>query len=434
MRCVVFLAAHADDMELGAGGACALLCSKGYDVRVVIATDEADATIAKQRRLEAIAGAMTLGVKRNHVYFLGQIDGFVTCNRQSVTALRTLVAGFGVKPVAVFTHTEADSHQDHIATSKLARAAFREVALFKFLIRNSAVLSSFAPSVHCMIDSVMAQKEASLLLHVSQGHANRIPMDKVRAFARKFARGKRGTHCEPFELEVQNEASSFADILQILDGTPFTRLWSPLMGMAPLTVLASHRSAVPITSSSMSELMLLTRLQGRLMRTIDAKLGLAPADLIDIRHSVGAGDEAWAERGHVLVVGTPDDNPAAERLFDWIGLSKDGRKYNRTELSPRFADAGLLTIAANPFAQRAGRRAFIIGATGPDQASSIGAAMALLDDAKIVGILDRAGDVLSGRTPAVHIKIGSKPVSREKSQSHAASARSNVVRLITKKA
>lgn len=434
MRCVVFLAAHADDLELGAGGACALLCSKGYDVRVVIITDEADATIAGQRRREAVAGARTLGVNSDHVYFLGQTDGYVTCNRESVTALRTLVASFGVKPVAVFTHTEADSHQDHIATSRLARAAFRELALFKFLVRNSAILSSFAPSVFCVIDPVMALKEAALLTHDSQGQANRIPIDRVRAFASKFARGMRGTYCEPFELEIQNDAPSISDILQVLDGTPFTRLWSPLMSMAPLTVLASHRSAPPPPSSSMSELMLLTRLQARLMRTVEAKLGADPVDLIDIRHSVGTGDEAWAKRGHVLVVGTPEDNPAAERLFDWIGLSEDGQKYKRTMASPRFAGTGLLTIAANPFARRAGRRAFLIGATGPDQASSIAAAMAVTDDARIAGILDRAEDVLAGRTPAVHIKIGAKAASSRTKSAARANARSNVVRLIAKKA
>lgn len=405
MSCVVFLAAHADDVELAAGGTCALMCAKGYDVRIIIATDEAEPSIAGRRRREAIAGATALGVDPKHVHFLGFSDGYVTCNRETVTAVRKLVASFGAKPLAVFTHTQSDSHQDHIETSRIARAAFRQVSIFKFLVRNSAVPSGFAPSVHCMVDDYIAAKEAALAAHASQDHANRICLDKVHAFARKFARGKGAEFCEPFELEIQNDAPDVADLIATLDGAPFSRFWSPVMSCGQLTVLAGRHNSRVLDPSGMSELTYLTGLQGRLLSTLHCKLGDQPFARLDIRHGMGPGDEAFAERGHVLVLGCPDENPAAERLFDWIGLTEDGLHFRRASRSPRFFETGRLTIAANPFARRKGKRAFLFGATGPDQASAMAAAMTLYDDAKIAGIIDRANDVFAGRTPAAHIEV-----------------------------
>jgi LmbE family N-acetylglucosaminyl deacetylase len=43
MTVAVFFGAHADDIELGAGGTCAKLCASGFEVHIVIATDESDA-------------------------------------------------------------------------------------------------------------------------------------------------------------------------------------------------------------------------------------------------------------------------------------------------------------------------------------------------------------------------------------------------------
>lgn len=431
MRCIVFLAAHADDVELAAGGTCAMLCDKGYDVRIIVATDEADTSIAGLRRREAVAGAAMLGVDPKKVYFLGLQDGYVACNRETVTALRALVAGFGVTPVAVFTHTQSDSHQDHVATAKLARAAFRQVSMFKFFVRNSAILSGFAPSLHTIVDPYVATKERALGAHVSQDRADRICLDKVRAFSKRFARGKGGEFCEPFELEIQNDASDISDLIALLDGSPFSRLWSPVLSSAPLTVLAGQSSGTAAAPGGLSELMYITQLQARLMSTVRARLDDSPFARIAVRHAMGASDEIHAENGHVLVLGSTGDNPAASALFDWIGLSPDGRTYRRSRKGARASEVGLLTIAANPFARRKGERSFLFGATGPDQASSMAAAMALLDDAKISGILDRANDVFAGRTPAVHIEITGAAQARAKPKQRAAAPQAKILRFVS---
>lgn len=407
MSCVIFLAAHADDLELGAGGTCAMLCDRGYDVRVIVVTDEADPTVAGLRRREAVLGARTLGVNPQNVHFLGLPDGYVTCNRQTVTAIRSLVADFGVQPVAVFTHTQSDSHQDHVETTKIARAAFRQVSMFKYLVRNSAVLSGFAPSVHCIVDDYFKLKEAALGSHVSQDRAHRIRLDLVQKFAMKFARGRGGRYCEPFELEIQNDAPDVTAIVGELDGTPFTRLWAPILSSGRLSVLAGRGRDVGETATSprpMSDLQFLTRLQARLMSTVHAKLGDSPFSRVEVSHANGINDEIHAETNHVLVVGSPTDNPAVNALFDWVGLSADGKGYRRT-LRHKNPDCGLLTIAANPLGRRHGKKSFLFGATGIGRAAYMTAAAALLDDAEISLIVERALDVFSGRAPVAHIEI-----------------------------
>ena len=37
---ILFVGAHADDIEIGAGGTCALLCARGFDVHIVVLSDE----------------------------------------------------------------------------------------------------------------------------------------------------------------------------------------------------------------------------------------------------------------------------------------------------------------------------------------------------------------------------------------------------------
>src|ERR1700694_1668608 len=108
MAVAVFFGAHADDIELGASGTCAKLCAVGFDVRIVVATDEIDPAIASSRRNEAIAASAILVVPPARVHFLGLADGHFRCNRDSVAQVRTLFSALDLCPDAIFTHTEAD--------------------------------------------------------------------------------------------------------------------------------------------------------------------------------------------------------------------------------------------------------------------------------------------------------------------------------------
>jgi len=119
MTVAVFFGAHADDIELGAGGTCAKLCASGFDVHIVIATDKIDSAVASTRRRETIAAAEILGVPAKRVHFIGLPDGDFRCNRSTLSQVRALLSTLELHPNSVFTHTEADSDQDHVELTRI---------------------------------------------------------------------------------------------------------------------------------------------------------------------------------------------------------------------------------------------------------------------------------------------------------------------------
>lgn len=407
MQTIVFLVAHASDLESGAGGTCALLAARGYDIRVVVMADDPDRELDGVCRREALTGAGMLGVRASHVHFLGRRTGDVRSDSETVSALRALADGLGVAPVAVFTHSEASSHRDHAEASRLARAAFRQTAIFKFQVSHSAVVSAFAPSIHCLIDRQMEQKERALRAHATQFAAGRNPIDHVRAFATRYATGLDGRFCEAFELDIQNDSRDIGTLIAALDGSPFSRFWSPLMAASKLHVLLDSDSArtggARPASLPMSDAVFATRLQGRLLSSARTRLGEPATARFEAHQANRATDEQCARTGHVLVLGNPFTNPAADAMLDWMGL----RPYLRDlHFSRRRGQSrGLLTLAANPLAASNGVRAFILAATGLDQVASMAAARCLLEDAKIARILPEAREVFEGRLAVVQIEV-----------------------------
>ena len=131
MPAVLVLTAHGDDMEFFAGGTIARLCSLGYDVHLVMATDNSKGTFELTReqmvglRLkEARAAAKVLGLRS--VTCLDYPDGElsdVPLNRlrgQFMEFVRRL------RPEIVFTFdpwAPYEGHQDHRAVSWSAMEA-----------------------------------------------------------------------------------------------------------------------------------------------------------------------------------------------------------------------------------------------------------------------------------------------------------------------
>ncbi|MCC6959257.1 MAG: PIG-L family deacetylase [Dehalococcoidia bacterium] len=125
------LTAHGDDMEFFAGGTIALLCERGWDVDVLIATDNSRGTFELSteqmfglRLKEADAAAQVLGVRS--VSCLDYPDGFLcetphtTLRGQFMDAIRRH------RPGIVFTWdpwAPYENHPDHRAVSWAAMEA-----------------------------------------------------------------------------------------------------------------------------------------------------------------------------------------------------------------------------------------------------------------------------------------------------------------------
>ena len=390
---VLFVGAHADDVELGAGGTAAHLGALGFDVHILVMSDEASLTVAAQRRREAVAAGTELGLSAKQIHFLGLVDGAVTCNRQTVGALRHFASTLGDNPIAVFTHAEADSHQDHIATTRIVKAAFRKTSLFKYQVRNSVITSGFAPVLYCAVDRTYDAKLRALKQHESQVIAGRIPFDDVVSFDERWGMASGGRFGEAFELDLQEGASGHTELINLLDSQPFRQLWSPVIATGGLTVLAASQRRAG--TSAASDLVLVTRLQERLIRSRSTGVGTHQRFRFDVALSDGATDAARVADGNVLILGGPDVNPAAAALQRWLGIP----------MQPTSDVRGLLTIARNPLVSGRDASALIFCASGRDDMAVAAAAEFLLDDGRIKSILDRARSVYSGQTASVQIPV-----------------------------
>ncbi len=140
MPTALVLTAHGDDMEFTCGGTIALLCAKGWDVHLVMATDNARGTFelsAEQmfglRLKEAEAAARVLGLKS--VACLDYPDGFLcdtphtTLRGQFIEAIRRL------KPEIMFTWdpwAPYEGHPDHraVAWAAMEAASFSHFPLY----------------------------------------------------------------------------------------------------------------------------------------------------------------------------------------------------------------------------------------------------------------------------------------------------------------
>jgi LmbE family N-acetylglucosaminyl deacetylase len=120
---ILLVGAHADDVELNAGGSIHKWREEGREVAVAILASHD----SQMRHAESELAGMHLGV--NQIHALGGRDtslheGF----NALLAALERLVLRFS--PDTVITHFHADTHQDHASSYRIAVAAARKVSNF----------------------------------------------------------------------------------------------------------------------------------------------------------------------------------------------------------------------------------------------------------------------------------------------------------------
>lgn len=133
---ILVVGAHPDDETLGCGGTVARRIKEGWDVVVVvltdgdqlfsvvlgISTDPSPAEVGRIRQEETRRATRILGVKPRNVLFLGYGDGHLAERADETTAdlVRILQER---EPAEVWSLSEYEHHPDHVAASRIARAA-----------------------------------------------------------------------------------------------------------------------------------------------------------------------------------------------------------------------------------------------------------------------------------------------------------------------
>lgn len=119
---VLFIGAHADDVEMTSGGTLHKMASQGIEVMTLVAASSDVSRMAESRRALSELGC-------NQLHGLGlpdmQMDDHLFGLIQEI---ELHVQDF--KPDMVVTHFHADTHQDHVAVYRAAVAAARKVKNF----------------------------------------------------------------------------------------------------------------------------------------------------------------------------------------------------------------------------------------------------------------------------------------------------------------
>jgi LmbE family N-acetylglucosaminyl deacetylase len=174
---ILAIGAHYDDLELSIGGTLARFCSEGHEVFVNIVTTSDytsyDGKILRNKNeaeKEGINGLKTLGIKESNIKNLGFKTKEVTFNHLLIESMNRSIDN--IKPDLIITHhMYAESHQDHINTSKSVMAAARRCnSIWAFEPLYPSKLSSvpFHPIKYIDISDFMNIKINSIKKHVSQ--------------------------------------------------------------------------------------------------------------------------------------------------------------------------------------------------------------------------------------------------------------------------
>jgi len=211
---MLFVGAHHDDIELGAGGLVAKAARLGHRVLAVTTTREAEETLARRREQESLAALQSLGVPEASIRFCGLPDGHLQVSRESVGVLRGVLRTLD-EPDLVVTHARADCHNDHVATAALVAAAFRGSVILGFAIPNSLLASDFEPRLASPLGGDRDAKAAAVALHRSQAEAGRIDLPRLDRLHAYVGRRFDGRPAEGFDVRVQFDAE---DSIAALDG------------------------------------------------------------------------------------------------------------------------------------------------------------------------------------------------------------------------
>ena len=124
---VLFLGAHADDLEIGCGGTALRLVAAHSDAHfywVVLTADEVRGKEARRAAEDVFAGAATVVVKDFRDGYLPYTGDAVKDYFEELKAT--------VSPDLILTHCGDDAHQDHRFVSQLTWQTFRDHLILEY--------------------------------------------------------------------------------------------------------------------------------------------------------------------------------------------------------------------------------------------------------------------------------------------------------------
>jgi LmbE family N-acetylglucosaminyl deacetylase len=158
---LLLLGAHADDIEIGCGGAVLRLLAEhpGSEVRYVVFS----ASPVRGDEARAAAAELAAGASRLTVDIHDFRDSFFPWDQP--VRLKDTLAGLrkSFEPDVVFTHHRADLHQDHALIAQLTWTAFRDHLILEYEIpKYEGDLGT--PNVYVPLDDDVARRKIDVIL------------------------------------------------------------------------------------------------------------------------------------------------------------------------------------------------------------------------------------------------------------------------------
>ena len=156
---IFFIGAHPDDIELGCGGLIAHLAGKA-EIFCFTLSDNQKNPLLTHLPIEHHNSMQILGVDKDHVILHHFTTRRFQQERQEILEF-LFEQNKKYQPDIVFTHTNADLHQDHGTVTMETLRAFRRISVFGFdVIRSS---NGFFPRFLVKIDEADVEKKIQSL-------------------------------------------------------------------------------------------------------------------------------------------------------------------------------------------------------------------------------------------------------------------------------
>ena len=159
---LVCLGAHADDVEIGAGGAVLRLLDERPQTEVTYVVFSGCEDRAAETR--AAAAALLAGAAQADVHVLSYRDGYFPFEAADIKGFAQAMLE-GVRPHLVLTHRRDDAHQDHRVIADLAWQTFRGAAIAQYEIPKWDGDLDRPNAYVALDDDVMMRKLAILDAH-----------------------------------------------------------------------------------------------------------------------------------------------------------------------------------------------------------------------------------------------------------------------------
>lgn len=157
---VLCLGAHADDIEIGAGGT--LLGWLAAGVRLTVDWCVLSATGSRAAEAEASAEAFLAGASGSSIELAGFEDGFFPYQGAAIKAWLEALRD-RTRPDLILTHRQGDAHQDHREVSRLTWNLFRDHLILEYEIPKwDGDLGQ--PNLYAPLPAAVLERKVELLL------------------------------------------------------------------------------------------------------------------------------------------------------------------------------------------------------------------------------------------------------------------------------